>query len=191
MKKIFISILLIGLLFSCQKDNGTGSTNDNCNPPASTFKYKFNGTLIECNGSLAETSREGSLIQKEQNTYNYSGDILSNSTYIFSIQATKNYYYSDDGEPILEIELNSPSLSATTYTHTSNGIRYVKAYYPSQSEFCGYCTPSAYVGQEFTVTVSKITNGYADGTFSGKLKKSSTVFDIITEGEFKNVKVIQ
>lgn len=183
--------MLIGLFHSCQKDNNNNNnTNTPCNPPpASTFKYKFNGTLIECNGSLADNSREGSLIRKEQGNAS-SSTVLTNTSYIFSILATKNYYYSDDGEPILEIEINSPTLTNSTYSHTSNGIRYVKSYYPSQSEFCGYCTPSSYVGQEFTVTITKIENGYADGTFSGKLKKTSG-FDIITEGEFKSVKVIQ
>jgi hypothetical protein len=199
MKKIIMSVSLFGLLFSCQKDKNTNNTSDNCNPPVSTFKYKFNGTTIECNGSLAQTSKEGSLIRKEQVTGtgntnpidNQNGDPLNNTNYIFSILATKNYYYSDDGEPLIEIEIRTPSISETTYTHTTNGIRYVQTYYPSQSTFCGYCSPSAFLGQEFTVTISKFANGYADGTFFGKVKKSTTGFDIITEGEFKNVKVIQ
>jgi hypothetical protein len=192
MKILNICFVIATLVCSCQKNNNdTSNTTAPCAPlPPSTFKYKFNEALIECNGSLAETSKEGSLIRKEQaNTIN--GTELTNSNYIFSILATKNYYYSDDGEPILEIEINSPSISTTTYTHTTNSIRLVQTYYPAQSTFCGFCNPSAYLGQEFTVTITKLVNGYADGTFSGKLKKSTSGFDIISEGEFKNVKVIQ
>jgi hypothetical protein len=199
MKKIFYVLCIVLLIASCQKsesNNSTTSTNttNQCpTAPTSTFKYKIDGTLIECNGSLSEKSGEGSLIRKEQKNAS-SSTALSNSNYVFSIHATKNYFYGDDGEPIIEIEINSTSLTPSSYTSSNNGIRLVRIFYPTQSVYCDntICTSSFYTGQDFTLTVSKVENGYADGTFSGKLKKeSSTGFNIITEGEFKNVKILQ
>ncbi|MEI6947495.1 hypothetical protein V9K67_09905 [Paraflavisolibacter sp. H34] len=191
MKKLFVFLFTTALLVSsCKKDNGNNNPAGQNDLPAATFSYKVNGTLIECNGSLAENSREGSLIRKEQ-TLTSSGSVETNRNYIFSIHATRNYFFGDAGEPILEIELNTPSLSVATYTHTNDGILYVKTFYPNQSEFCAGCTPTVYGGQEFSVSITKLENGYADGTFSGKLVRRTSGFDLVTEGQFRNVKVLQ
>lgn len=195
MKKIAF-ILLTMISFSCSKesDSTNNGTSTSQTEPAAYFKYKINGALIEMNGSLSNNSREGSVIRKTQQTRNLSSSqYLNNSNYIFKLIATKNYFFSDEGQPLFEIVINSPTLSETSYSHRNNQINSVFTWYPNQSGFCGYCTPSAYPGQEFTVTILKITNGYAEGTFSGILKQgpNNSKSDIITEGEFKNVKILQ
>ena len=187
MMKIPAFTVLLFTMLSCQQENPDNPTPTTCTEPVAYLKYKFDGTLIEMNGSLSQNSREGSLIRKEQRNTT-TGTILTSNTYLYSILATKNYYYSDDGEPIIEIEINTPALSATTYPTSS--IDLVQTYYPLQSNHCGSpCSPGS---TSFTVTITKILNGFADGIFSGMVKNSgSTVLNQITEGEFRNVKIIQ
>ena len=190
MKQIPVFIVLLFGLFSCQQDNPDNPTpTTTCTEPSAYLKYKFDGTLVEMTGSLSQNAREGSLIRKEQrNTSGSGATVLTNTNYLFSILATKNYYYSDDGEPIIEIEVNTPSLSVTTYP--SSSIDLVQTYYPLQSSYCG--SACGQVGTNFTVTITKILNGYADGTFSGVIKNSgSAALNQITEGEFRNVKILQ
>ncbi len=185
------SLILFNL--SCNKP-ADAQTPTNCNEPAATFKYKWNGTLYEMNGSLTQNAREGSLIRKEQtydniNTSNnpfdlMNGDELTNTKYLYSIHATKNNYYGDEGGPILEIELRTTSLTAPkTFTSANNEIKWVY-----------FCHPEHADGQQFTVNFTKIANGYADGSFSGIVKYYNNGVEKtiqITEGEFKNVKILE
>ena len=201
MKKLYLESLVLLVLsasiilfnMSCNKESDV-QTPANCNEPAATFKYRWNGTLYEMNGSLTQNAREGSLIRKEQtydniNTSNnpfdfMNGDELTNTSYLYSIHATKNNFYGDEGGPILEIELRTTSLTAPkTFTSDNNEIKMVYFCHPEYSE-----------GQQFTVTFTKIANGYADGSFSGIVKyndngQQKTVQ--ITDGEFKNVRILE
>lgn len=187
-----ISLLLLLFLFSCDKDNTDNPTPSNCNEPVATFKYKWNGTLYEMNGSLSQNAKEGSLIRKEQTTKNgasnpfdnANGDALNNTKYLYTIMATKNYYYSDDGEPIFAVELRTTTFTAPkTYTYSGGDMKFIAFYYPVNA---GETT-----GQEFTINVTKAENGYADGTFNGNVVASGNQVIQITEGEFKNVKILQ
>ena len=187
-----VSLLLLVFLLSCDKDNSDNPTSPSCNEPVATFKYKWNGTLYEMNGSLSQNAKEGSLIRKEQTTKsgasnpfdNANGDAINNTKYLYTIMATKNYYYSDDGESIFAVELRTTSFTAPkTYTNSAGDIKFISFYYPLQA---GEST-----GQQFTINVTKVENGYADGNFSGNVVASGNQVIQITEGEFKNVKVLQ
>lgn len=194
-KKDFLPLALslsIFLVFSCSKsENSPEGPNSNCEEPDAYFKYRINGELIECAGSLTKSSKEGSVIRIEQLTGGSATNPnpLLNTSYAVTIHATKNYYYNDEGETLLKIILNTGGLAQQTYSNTT-GIRNVVSWYPTKTGFCASCSPSGYVGQQFTVTISKLAGGYADGTFSGTLVKEGTsTQNTITEGEFKNVKV--
>jgi hypothetical protein len=124
MKKIPLYILLLSYLLSCQQDNPIDPTPSKCNEPVAYLKFKLNGTLIEINGSWSQNGKEGSIIRKEQvlgtghsnPLDDQNGDALNNTNYCFSLLATKNFFYSDDGEPILEIEFRASSIVApSTY----------------------------------------------------------------------------
>lgn len=187
---IMFSASIVVFNISCNKETDA-QTSSNCNEPAATFKYKWNGILYEMNGSLTQNAREGSLIRKEQtydniNTSNnpfdlMNGDELTNTKYLYSIHATKNNFYGDEGGPILEIELRTTSLTAPkTFTSANNEIKSVY-----------FCHPVNAEGQQFTVTFTKIANGYADGSFSGTVRTTNGQNVQITEGEFKNVKILE
>lgn len=195
MRISFLPIAIALFFLSCQKSSDSnGNTNPtSCTEPSATLQYKFDGTLIQMNGSLSQNSKEGSLIRKEQVTGtgnpnpqdNSNGTILTNTNLVFSLAATKNYYYSDDGEPILEVEFRTSNITApSTFTKANNGVKYVMTYYPNQGV--------SESNWDFTLNITKVENGYADGTFSGKLVKTgTTTYYNITEGEFKNVKILQ
>ena len=189
MKKETLLILFFGVLVSCKKDNSSSNTNTNCPPaPLATIKFKNNSTIIECNGSLVENSKEGALIRKKQKDPSF-GTILTNTNYQYSIIATKNYFHGDDGEAVIQIEINTPTLTTSTYSQANNGINFTYVSLPTMSSNDGYPPES-----NFSLTVTKIVNGYADGTFSGKLKKEGfnvTGYDLITEGEFKNIRILE
>ncbi|MBN8666114.1 MAG: hypothetical protein J0M30_01340 [Chitinophagales bacterium] len=193
--KIFLLLALswgMFLVFSCSKnENNSGGLSSNCDEPETYFKYRINGELIECTGSLTKSSKEGSVIRIEQLTGGSATNPnpLLNTSYAVTLHATKNYYYNDEGETLLKIILNTGGLTQQTYSNTT-GIRNVVSWYPTKTGFCASCSPTGYVGQQFTVTISKLAGGYADGTFSGTLVKEGTsTQNTITEGEFKNVKV--
>lgn len=191
--KNLLALPLFALFFSsCQPEKPSDPTPSNCTEPVATFQYKFNGTLIQMIGSLTKSAREGSLIRKEQTTKsgasnpfdNSNGDPISNSKYLYSILATKNYYYSDDGEPILEIELRTANFTAPkTYTTQNGDIKMIYTYYPQQA--------GEVSTQPFTINITKIQNGYADGNFNGSLRTSSGQTVQITEGSFTNVKILE
>jgi hypothetical protein len=188
---IMFSASIVVFNISCNKETDA-QTSSNCNEPAATFKYKWNGILYEMNGSLTQNAREGSLIRKEQTTNNgatnpfdnANGDPLTNTKYLYSILATKNNYYGDEGGPILEIELRTTSLTAPkTFTSANNEIKWVYFNHPEEA-----------AGEQFTVNFIKIANGYADGSFSGVVKYNNNgqlITIQVTEGEFKNVKILE
>ena len=188
---LMFSLSLILFNISCKKETNAQTTT-NCNEPAATFKYKWNGVLYEMNGSLTQNAREGSLIRKEQtydnintsnNPFDYmNGDEITNTKYLYSIHATKNNFYGDEGGPILEIELRTTSLTAPKiFTSANNEIKWVY-----------FCHPEYAKAQQFTVNFTKIANGYADGSFSGIVQDIDNGSQIqITEGEFKNVRILE
>jgi len=192
MNNLFRLALAALFLSSCQPEKTTDPTPSNCNEPVATFQYKYNGTLIQMIGSLSKNAREGSLIRKEQTTKNgasnpydnSNGDPVSNTKYIYSILATKNYFYSDDGEPILEIELRTATFTAPrTYSMQNGDIKFISTYYPQQAGIIS--------NLPFTLTITKVQNGYADGNFSGSLRTSGGQTVQITEGSFSNVKILE
>lgn len=186
MKKIPVYMIFLWGLISCQKNNPNNSTNTTCTEPSAYFKYKFDGTLIEMNGSLSQNSGEGSYIRRVKefrsgacNPY-YSPNCTS---YMYTIEATKWNLLDDEGNPIFKMSISSPTL---TQGQSYSNIQAV-SYYPY---FTSGSNPAS--GGNFSLTVIKIQNGYADGTFLGILSRggTSTTYSI-TEGEFRNVKILQ
>lgn len=187
-----ICLLLLVFMLSCDKDNSDNPTPSSCNEPTAMFKYKWNGMLYEMNGSLSQNAEEGSLIRKEQTTQsgasnpfdNANGNALNNTKYLYTIMATKNYYYSDDGEPIFAVELRTTTFTAPrTYSNNAGDIKFISFYHPVNA--------GESPAQPFTINITKVENGYADGNFNGNVIASGNQVIQITEGEFKNVKILQ
>lgn len=191
MKIITAFAFLFFALLSCQQDNSDNPTPTTCTEPSASFKYKFDGTLLEMNGSLSKNSVEGSYIRRVKDFFTgsptqcgpyYTPDCTS---YIYTIEATKWSLLDDEGNPILKIYIRSSTL---TQGQSYSGIGNVKAvcFYPYSNTLSNPASST-----NFTVTITKIENGYADGTFSGILTRGGATSYPVTEGEFHNVKILQ
>jgi hypothetical protein len=108
--------------------------------------------------------------------------------YLYRIMATKDYMFTDDGETLLNIVLKTDFLTVGNYNLVNNKITCV-FYWPNIKFPNTWINENDLTTSDFTINITKLENGYADGTFSGNLNKKPSYK--ITEGEFKNVKVLQ
>lgn len=162
------TIVTLALLFSaCSKDPASTLTAE----LVTTFKFTANGTVYELNGSLATNSSQGSIIRRE--------GTLNTGQYYLSAQngAARN---------TMVMALATGNMAATSYSFT----------YPTISGECELNQLSYYgdkAGDNTNVIVTSIHDGvYADGTFTGQMTRSGSVLKVlITNGEFKNVKILQ
>lgn len=171
------SLILFNL--SCNKP-ADAQTPTNCNEPNTVFKYKLNGTLYDMSGSLALNSKQGAVVRK---TYDWRkcnvSQQLACTDYIYSLSATKNNVFDDEWNTIVRFWFGS-SINVGTYSVSTNTLG-VQITFP---EYMG--------STNLTVTITKNQGGYIDGTFSGTLKSSSNQNTYqLTEGEFKNVKILE
>ncbi|MEX6689206.1 hypothetical protein QTN47_16980 [Danxiaibacter flavus] len=148
-----------------------------------TFSFKMNDSLIQWNGSLTENDTIGAALAKFT-----SKDPNYKSGYsIFARKVTQvDTVYRRD---YLNLAVPGDSLNETTYTFQ---YRITKDFFPGDGKFWNI-SYSTWPGDFYTVTISKVHNGMADGTFSAKftddrypIKKGQAV---ITEGKFTNLKV--
>lgn len=166
MKKLFATATLALLFSACSKEP-TPSTP--AQEPVTTFKFTANGILYELNGSLATYSSMGSIIRR--------GGDLNTGQYSLLAQngAARN---------TMVLPLTVGTLTSTTYTFPNGGA--------GECELIGVSYYGDKAGDNSTVTISSIHDGvYADGIFSGQHTKTGTTQKvIITNGEFKNVKIL-
>jgi hypothetical protein len=174
MKKLFASVILAVLVSACQKETGTNT------PPEkfpTTLKFTANGTVIEMNGSLATSSYKGSVFRQAGN---YGG----NYTLVAKDGANAGS---------LRLPLHTDTISATTFA--------VTVPYPNPTptrERAGSCEISGIKysginsGDNFSLIISSIHDEiYADGTFSAQMSGGGPEKLLITNGEFKNVRILQ
>lgn len=183
MKKLLLILITAILFIGCKKTDE--QTTSKSVIPASTFKYKINGMPVELNGTLAQNAQVGSVIRKQKSIRS-----SRTTTYEYNVMATKDYIYTTDGETPMNFVLAANSLSTGTYSLSNGKIAYV-CFFNLETDVFLWATPSQNnENSTFTVAITKVENGYADGTFSGIMRKNPVSIQI-TEGEFKNVKVLQ
>jgi hypothetical protein len=183
MKKLLLILITAILFIGCKKTDEQSTSKSVI--PASTFKYKINGMPVEMNGTLAENAQVGSVIRKQKGRHS-----SSTTAFEYNLMATKDYIYTGDGETPMNFLLAANSLSTGTYSLSNGKLAYVY-FINLETNQHFWATPSQNnENSTFTVVITKVENGYADGTFSGIMRKNPVSFQI-TEGEFKNVKVLQ
>jgi hypothetical protein len=173
MKKFFAVATLAVWVSACQKETGTNT------PPekfATTLKFTANGTVIELNGSLATYSYKGSVFRRAGN------------------YSTGNYTLvaKDDGSVnSLRLPLHTDTLSATTFVVTVPTPNPTPTRERAGScEIAGVKYSGINSGDNFTLIISSIHDEvYADGTFSAQMSRETQKM-MITNGEFKNVKIV-
>jgi hypothetical protein len=136
------------------------------------------------NGSLAENSKEGSVIRKH--------NVFNTSASYYSLAATKDYIHTGDGKMPMHFVFSTNNLSTGTYSIANGKLNHVNII-----KFGGtkahWIAPFDNDGSIFIVNVTKVTNGFADGNFSGNFSSQRIGGSAIqiTEGEFKNVKILE
>jgi hypothetical protein len=173
MKNLLTLAILAVLVSACQKDPVINTPKEEF---PSTLKFTVNGTVIELNGSLAINSYKGSVFRRSGN---YSS---GNYTLVAKDNGSINS---------IRLPLHTDTISATTYMVT------VPTPNPTPTrERAGSCDIAGVKyaginsGDTFTLTISNIHDGgYADGTFSAQMSRDTQKI-MITNGEFKNVKIL-
>ena len=174
MKNLLALATLAVLVSACQKETVINTPAEEF---VSTLKFTVNGTVIELNGSLATYSYKGSAFRRAGNF----------STGNYTLVAK------DNGVNSLRLPLHTDTVSATTFT--------VTVPYPNPTptrERAGSCEISGIKysginsGDNFSLIISSIHDeAYADGTFSAQMSGGGPEKLLITNGEFKNVRILQ
>lgn len=169
--RFFLVFLAFSLSFCSKKDDSLSNPPGN-STPVTTFKFTVNGTEYNWNGSLAETSAQGSIFKKKTSN-NYGEGYL--------LEATNGNFQNYDFwlELPQVVELKAQTFNITRANYPLLGIGAVIS--PGTGTHYGQKT-----GDYSNLTISKIENGYATGTFNA-------VWDgvAITGGVFTNVKILK
>jgi hypothetical protein len=173
MKKIFLAVIvtLSITLFSCTPENPTTSNNTTSIGPQPKFQFKANG-IIQYNDAQFD-KRIGYVLYPVI-------EIKNNELYFSSRQI-------DNDEPVevtARFPYNSNVLVTTTLTNpTYLSIRTPNPYFNSSSINLSL--------ENFVFSISRFSNGTADGTFSGTLTTTDNNSSItIAEGTFSNIPVL-
>jgi hypothetical protein len=147
----------------------------------SSFQFKANGVFYEWNSDYQATGF-GSVIIKD----NY------NPVYLLSASPLNG---GGIGGKYLILKINANSLTQNTYALTTTDpvspaglANHACSLFDNSNAFLSYQT-----GDFATVVISNIHDEYYDGTFTALLTKDDSSFQKmnITNGEFKNVKILQ
>ena len=156
-KKLLLVFLTAFVLFSCEKEKNASTSSSASG--AYHLTAKFNGTLIDFSASLAAEK-----YLDPSNGYTIS---------VLGIGGTTN-----SSLPSFDFIIQSDSeIKAKTYNESSDGM--LVSY--SDKNFNTYDEDD-----QFTITISSITNTEVKGTFAGKMIKSGSMEVInVTDGSFK------
>lgn len=172
-----LAICLIVLFSNCSRDNNTPTSS------STMFSFKVNGIKYSSNSPYTFNG-EPSINRDIQNGV---------TLYFFECYNLPNSN-GTNGTNTFNIYLITNTLSQTTYTGTYDlhtGSKTGNAILNSLSLPETSCSISSSSLRSLTMTFTRISNGTADGTFSGSLNIGGSCGVVnITDGQFKNVKVV-
>lgn len=178
MKGFLTACFVVVLFASCSKDNTNPSGN------SGTFiKYKINGQQVQMNGEINSNTGEGEGSYGIRQSPTQANGLKST---LYAIQAQKGT------KDLVSIAITADSLQLQSYNASDTsiaGLTYIKR--DATGYFGGYR-----VADNLTVIITRHSEGSVDGKFSGTIVNVRTVNGspvytngIVTEGEFKNVKM--
>lgn len=142
---------------------------------------------------LSQSSNKGSIIRRTKdhrpspigcgNTFL---QLAGCQKYIYVLSATSDNLWDDEWNTAVRFRL--PNLiQGQTYSKSSFSTDWAQFVHPTVAD-------GGFGSSTLSLTITKVQSGYADGTFSGTVftgTVSSPVYKTITEGVFKNVKVLE
>jgi hypothetical protein len=189
MGKILILIISIAaVLIGCHKNNNASSMNNQ----QTIFKFTINGITDSVIGSGEQAGAEGTVIRK----------VYYNTSYYYNLSAQKN---NGSGSTFsISLNLYTPVVTSTSYLFQYTGVTDFNVLIASgqgqtlslESSFLNTVYESYKPGDETMISISKLQNNYADGIYNSlKLSDKNNCATCpasiqVTNGEFKNVKVI-
>lgn len=174
MRLLIIALCCLPFLYSCETTTPEPPTSNNVViGPQPKFEYKANGALI--NQDAVYDPRVGYII---------SPAITQDQDGNYSIISYYGYAegYGQGGKILNYLQFLFPrniTITQTSYLLPGAGF--------SDSKIGGL----SYFSANVTITITRVSNGYADGTFSGTISKTNPASTVsITEGKFSNVPII-
>jgi hypothetical protein len=155
------------------------STHQDPVPDLSTqFQFTANGTIYHWNGNKEELKSYGSIIGCNGASCSLTAEPENGGLY-----------------QLIAFNIHTQSLSETSYNYTPA----VATTWNLGNDICGLPAPNNNVmysdfemGDFATITISKLHDGYADGTFLAAFSASDRSAKLnITDGTFKNVKIVK
>jgi len=179
------SIILFNISCNKESDAQPNSNSSNCMGPQPKFQYKANGKLYICDPVFDK--RIG--WTQANNTF-FTGYTPSlSSSAVGSTELSGGLTTSSGKEVFINLFLSinsTPSVGTYNENNISSDCRF--------EEFDNY----SYSSSTHTITFTRVSNGTADGTFSGTVKTSSFAGQpnpnktvTITEGVFTNIPTFQ
>ena len=151
-------MLLLCCLLSCQQDN-PADPSPTCDEPATTFKYKLDGVLVDMSGSLTNNSRQGAIIRRTKDyrrlptgcsTF-YPDQDPNCQKYIYVLSATIDNLWDDEWNTAVRIR----------FPNIIQGQSYSKASF--DNEWAYFRLPvgadGGYGTSTLSVTITKLQNG--------------------------------
>lgn len=161
-----VSITLFQL--SCSKTSEAQTQSGNCIGEQPKMQFKWNGNLSNCDAIF--DSKFGWKTSPTINGKNNNFTLMSweGYGYLSTSLASLNLYFPNNQQPIVG-----------SYTIT-NG-------------FCDcFINNTAYSRGTYTIVITSIANGYANGIFNGTISTSSGSSTItLSEGIFSNIPIVQ
>lgn len=175
MRLLIIALCCLPFLYSCEPTTPEPPTPNNVViGPQPKFQYKANGALI--NQDAVYDPRVGYII---------SPAIIQDQDGKYSIISVYGYAegYGDGGKILNYLSLNFPNTTTITQrSYLLPGQGY------SDSKIGGI---RSYFSANVTITITRVSDGYADGTISGTISKTNPASTVtLTEGKFSNVPII-
>ena len=192
-KKLLLQSLLLLIIYSCSTPStstpSTPSTTNSCIGPQPKFQFKANGTLYVCDAVF--DNRLGWV--GNHTPYRNEGQVpnlhyASNSSYSGGTTITTHYYVLQGGvstsssETYINLNIQTNTLPLVSVPYNETNIF---------SDCVFNLGGGGYTTSTHSITFTRISNGTADGSFSGTVKSSSTPSNTvnITDGVFSNIPV--
>ena len=177
---IFFAMSVTLIQLSCSKPVTAQNTTTNCVGPQPKFQFKVNNSLYVCDAIF--DNRMGWIANHPISTPSSFGLEMLPSVYAGNPSTKKLYatfYKSNTDYAFLSFTFNHSSTLTTGIINTTNGN--CEVYFPNNIGKLTKCN--------YTINFTRVSNGTADGTFSGTvwdpLTPSNTV--AISAGEFSNI----
>jgi hypothetical protein len=169
---LLVATLVAFVFLGCSKNTHQDPVPD----PPTQFQFTANGTTYTWNGNKEKLGLYGSIIG------------CNGSSCLLSAEPENGGFYQ-----LIAFNIHTQSLSETSYTYTTT----VATTLGFSNDLCGLPQTNNVMYGDFdigdfaTITISKLHDNYADGTFLATFSASDGSAKLNITGVFKNVPIVK